>query len=426
MPYIYSKLKSIIHTLSFQNNLWTLLSSGASAVYSALLVLVTVRFIGVSEAGVVSLAIAIAGIFQVIVTFGIRPYQSTDIRQEFAFQTYFTLRVISTCVATFFLVALVVFGRLFQQRTIIVLLVFLIFLIDGFSDVYMGEFQQKGNMRIAGYMRVCAFSTAFLAYCITLIISKSIIMSLIASGSLMLISYSSWIFILFYRRMFTTSYMQYSHRVIVKLLSTGFPLFAFSLINYYIYNLPKYILGFIGSDEDVAIISMLGMPMTLFVMLCNSFFMGAEMTKTATIYSLGNVENIVKRIKQQMKFCVALSAFYLVCNLLFGIPLLSWIYSTDFSQYKQVLILLALSGALVPFYSCMGTVLIVLRMQKAQFINIAVIAVITGPIIWWLTSLFGINGAAASSLIQFFPYSISSYCIYLVSIKKKCKAKEKE
>ena len=400
----------------FQNNLWTFIASTVTAVFSFTIVLFTTRLVGLAEAGVVSFAIATALLAQNIIFFGVRSFQSTDINQEFSFQSYLGLRVCSSflalaCIGIFLLV-----GRMDTSRTIVIFLVFVIFLIDGFADVFMGSLQQKGKMRIAGRMRVCAFSLCILFFLGSLLIFRVIYFPLLLSCIIIFIVYLVWIWI--YRDNFKPIRVKIDIHTICTIAKNVLPLLLSGVLFSYLVNMQKYYLGFLNTDESVAIITMLIMPVTALQLLSTTFFAGAEMTKSARVFVDGQIDCLYRRVKRQLLVALLLSLFFLLCVYTFGLDLLSWIFATDLLQYKAELMIMSIGGSLYTALAVLTACLVVLRKQKSWLYSMLTISCTAAPLMLFVVYRYGITGAAYSNLVILTPLTIILCVICQTGLKR--------
>jgi len=411
-------LKRVIEKVNkpdFQNNLWTLLASGVTSVFSAVMLLLTVRIAGLAAAGFLGFAIAVATLLYIVVMFGVRPVQAVDVKHEFSLNSYLGLRLCTAALATVAIFIFVLAGRFEMDRVIVIISFFFIYLTDGVADVFMGNLQQNSKMRIAGRMRVCAFISALVAFSAAIYITRSLIIALIVTDVVILAVYI--VFIWYCRMHFQWVCVKFDIAAIKALAFSTLPLLLSWFVASYLGNAQKYFLGFLHSDETVAIVSILIMPTVAFNLLCNSFFNGAEVTKTAQIYSAGTINDLARRIRYQLLIMAGLAAIFLLCCFTFGIPLLSWIYRTDLSSYKLEFTFIILGGTLNGGIAAYSVALLLLRLMNKILFVVVAIAVISVPVMLFLVTQHGIAGAAFSHFVIFVAYASVSYMIYHIEVK---------
>jgi len=348
--------------------------------------------------------------------FSVRPIQCTDINQEFQFNDYLSLRVCSTLATSVIVILFLIISGFEATRLYVILLLYFLYSTDAFVDVFMGDLQQKGRMRVAGRMRACAYGMCAVVFTVTAVITRSIIIPLTISAIVNFVVYFIWIWV--YRREFKGVRVKFNMVVKRKLILTLLPLFVSSTMYVFLQNANRYFLGFMDTDEAVAVITILLVPTSFLIILCTTLFQGAEMTKTAGLFTAGLLKQMSKRVNKQLLIATALSAFFILCSLSFGIPLLSWVYNTNLSMYKQEFILVTLSAVSFVYLAILGAASVTMRLQKLGLINMIAIAVITVPVTLFLVSKYGLLGAAYTKLVIFVPFTISTYAIYRIKLKQ--------
>ena len=77
------------------NIIWNVMSGSLNSVYSVICLMIITRVLGVYEAGIFTIAYAIANLFLMIGNYGIRTFQVSDIKSFFHWREYYTLRIIT-------------------------------------------------------------------------------------------------------------------------------------------------------------------------------------------------------------------------------------------------------------------------------------------------------------------------------------------
>ena len=411
-----TEILNLIKKPSVQNNIWTILASGIESLTVLIMIFLAVRLVGLAEAGVLSFAFAVSGLLRIIITLGVRVFQSTDVNQEYALNTYIGLRFCSSLIAFIGLLVFLAISGFEAIRAFVILFVFFIFLVDGIADVFMGDLQQKGKMRIAGRMRVCAFFSCLIVFIIVMFITRSLFIPLISSVVTLVLVYIVWIWC--YRKHFIRVRVKISPAAIKTLIVSTLPLAISGLCTMFLYNSPKYFLGFIESDEAVAIFTMLAMPLAMLNLLLHSFFAGAEITKTAEVFAGGRPDGLSRRVNKQLLFSFAFVAVYNLIILSFGIPILSWFYNTDLTAYRNAFIIMTLSCSAYYATLPLGAALTVMRKQKQQMYMLVSITAVTFPFIWFSIDRYGLTGAALSFVLIYLPLIPACYILYRVVIKR--------
>jgi len=399
-----------VNMTDFQNNLWTILASSASSVFSAAMFLVTVRTAGLAAGGILSFAVSITALLYVLVHFGVRPVQAVDVKQEYSLNSYLGLRLCTAFLAVMVILKFVLVGSFEADRVTVILSFFFIYLIDGIADVFMGDLQQNGKMRIAGRMRTCAFILSLITFSFVTFITSSLITALIVTDVIVLVVYLA--FIWFHRKHFKRVRMRFDTSAVRALALNVLPLLILWLVVSYLTNAQKYFLGFLYSDEAVAVVAILMTPVIGLNLLSSSFFQGAEMTKTAQIYANGTINDLSKRVNHQLLVAAVLGAIFLLCSFTFGIPLLSWLFNADLSPYRREYAFLTLSGLSLVVIYISNMCILLLQLIKKLLAVMMIIAIIFTPAIWFLVSRHGMIGATFSHFVIQTAYSFASFIIY--------------
>ena len=80
-----------------QKYFWNMMGSMCNALSTVILLFLVNTFLGSEQGGVFSFAYSNAQLMLIIGGLEVRPLQSTDVQEEYSFQLYYTLRII-TCI----------------------------------------------------------------------------------------------------------------------------------------------------------------------------------------------------------------------------------------------------------------------------------------------------------------------------------------
>lgn len=411
-----SKLNSFICAPDFLNQLWTIISIGTFTVFPSLLVFIVTRQVGLVYAGMLVYAFALADLPSVLAMFGVRALQNVDIKQEYKFSVYLWQRTICTILATVGFIAFLILADFGLLQLTVVLLVFIICLTNAYADVFLGELQQKGMMRVAGKMKTSALAAALAVASIVLIISNSLVISLIVASIVVIAGYILWIWA--YRKNFGDIRVKIDVSAIKKLTMAVLPILVTEFLMVYVGNAQKYYLEAYVSIEIVAIFSFMMLPISLLYLACVGLFQGAIVTKTARILE-SDSRRFKQRVNRQLLAAIGLPVPCLIFVYFFGPQILSWIYATQLLPYRPQLMLLFFGATTrIPVF-VLGPVLVILRKQKQVLYGSIVIALTVGPLMWYLVSNYGLQGAAYSNIIILFPQSVMYYVMYRIALHKR-------
>ena len=138
-----------------QNVVWNIAGSFVYALASMVLSFLVIRAVGDDQGGIFSFGFSTLGQQMFIVAyFGIRPFQITDGTGEYSFGDYLEHRNI-TCIMALgagavFLTLMHGMGRYTAAKCMILILLVIYKVIDGYADVYESEFQRQGSLYLTG------------------------------------------------------------------------------------------------------------------------------------------------------------------------------------------------------------------------------------------------------------------------------------
>jgi len=403
----------------FQNHFWTVISEGIAAAFLPVLILVTTRFVGLEPAGMISYAAAVTIIFHVFITFSAHNIQRVDVREEFCFREYLGFRTATAAAATAAVILFLVIAGFDRLQTLIILFYYFIFLTDAFADVFMGDFHQKGMIRIMGRIRASGFFIALTAFCVMAYTTHDVMTSLLTAGMLMFIVYFMWI--RFYRSHFSPIRAILDFSTIKRFIVIMLPVLVLTFIQTYLISAPRIFLGTFDVYEMVAIYSILFTPAAMYNLLLYTPLFGSPMPRTSEAYASGQLKRFYRRIHVMLLIMAAAFIPYIAITWFFGVPLLSWLYNVDLAPFKNQLLWVSIGGIFIPATTFIGTILIIMRKQKAYMYSHIIVGAIVGPLAGVLVWLGGINGAAYSNLVIFLPLSIVVYVIFQYIIRRKLK-----
>ena len=159
--------------------IWNILGSGVYAAASMVLAFVVMRLAGEDDGGIFSLGFSALGQQLFIVAyFGIRPFQITDGKKEYSFGDYLNLRFVTVGLAVLigalYLTGMTVLGPYSPRKAVILFLLVVYKVIDGFADVYESEFQRQGCLYLTGKSNTFRTILSVTCFLISFQIGKSL------------------------------------------------------------------------------------------------------------------------------------------------------------------------------------------------------------------------------------------------------------
>lgn len=345
--------------------LWNAVGGMMNAGQAAIILIFISYKLGLTVAGIVTIAYAIANVFLSISKYGIRNYQVTDIKNAFSFGDYFYSRCFTTAAAIIlflcYLAYTIKFGEYSPEKVRILFEITILKLIDAFEDVYIGRYQQVGRFDIGAKILAIRMTLSTAVISIFVLCGIGIEISLL-SGILLSIILDIYLI----RRTFAATQaaiIQVDAVRVKQLLKSCMPLCIGTTLSIYIGNIPKYMIDVYMNEEIQAIFGYIMMP--VFVIMLFSQFIYQPMVKgLGDLWNSKNYHGFKRSVIKQCLIVAVLAFTITVGSLLLGLPILSLLYNVDLGVYKSEFFILLLGGGFYALAYYLNVPITTIRMQK--------------------------------------------------------------
>lgn len=401
---------------------WNIVGTVSSVLISTFLLLVATRLGTSQQADIFALAYTIAQQLYIIGIFGVRPFQSTDVKEEFSFQSYLSTRVITIVMMNMCLVAILIAGGYSFEKLLIILFVSLYRSCDALSDVYQGFFQQQVRSDLAG--KILFYRSVFSAtiFVVVTFASKSLIFSSVA-----LFLCNFFLTFLLDFRLYRQSFKSISWKdslqniEIFQILRACFPLFFNGFLINYIFSEPKLAIdglleagnGFEGMQRDFNVLFMPTFVLNLLFIVLRPLLTQLSIYWTNKEYLKFNVQ-----IKQITLALLSLELLVLLGGYLIGLPILGVVFGVNLLSYKMIFMILLIGGLFNLFATLIDNIMTIYRKQRLLLVANIVSFVISKLITTSLVNSYGLIGASLSFLISMIVFFSLSFVIYLYARKE--------
>ncbi len=389
-------LSLIVKALNKTNNisrstyLWNAINSGLSAALFPVILLVVKRTNGVYDAGIYSIAFAVAALMLFVGQYGLRRFQSSDINEKYTFREYHGMRFITCGVMIIASAGYCFYGILFRDygwdKFTIIFLICLLKVIQAYADVLHGHMQQKGRLDVAAKASAVRFLAELVSCCTALILTHDLLLSsviciLVSLTVLLLTSVNAA------RDYCDTLRPSIGAGKFRMLLIEGFPLFLSLFLNMYISNAPKYAIDAHLTEEIQTYYNVLFMP-AFVIQLIAYFIFNPILTTYAKLWLSEKREDyrkLCRLIRRQCLILLGLTALAVLVALTIGIPVLAFIFDLDLTGHRIDLAILMVGGGAMAYGVFFNYVITIIREQLFLLISygIAAIAalVLSGPFV---------------------------------------------
>lgn len=395
--------------------LWNMIGSTLNGFISLFLLIIITRINGLSDAGIFSLSFSIACLMFIIGGYSGRVYQVTDVNNTYSDLEYIYHKLITCLIMMLFSFIYCIVMEYSSYKFLITILLCFMKALEAFSDSFLAILQKNNKLYLSGIsMSLKSFFSIFLFLIIDLIFSDLLI-SIIVLILVWLI-----IVILFdFRKTF--KYLKFESKIkkenLLKLFKTGFYPFAVLFLTIYLSNAPKYALDGMVSESSQAIFGIIIMPATL-VSLCVQYILQPFLNKISTFYKENNKNAYKKLINKLLLWTLLIGLAILLASIIFGIPVLSMIYSVRLDKFYFEFLLIMIGAIFFSLTSLIATALTTIRKIKIQLIVFLFTSFITLIISRPLILTLEITGASILYFVSTLVLTILYFISYIFIIKR--------
>jgi O-antigen/teichoic acid export membrane protein len=381
------------------------------------LVLVIIAKIGNPQmVGLYSLGLAFTAPILMLTNLQLRAVQATDTSNKFTFNHYFGLRIATGIIALFFVLVINYINNFDLNKSLIIFLVGMSKVIDSYSDVVYGQLQQRERMDFLGISRILKGIITLFTVGMTLLITKSLLVSLLVLNITWLMIFCLYDFksLSCFLKNKKPNFNIYKFK---ELIILTFPLGIMLMLGSLNTNFPRIIIEKVLGESQLGFFAALA-----YLIIAGNTFISAvgqaAAPRLAKYYSNKQITNFVKLLSRLLFIGFGIGLLGLIATLGFGEQILSFVYDESYSKYNNIFILLMVSGTFSFTSSFLGHAMTSMRLFKIQpyMGGFWFLISIVGSLI--LIPLFGLVGAAVTLIISSVIQLISQAIVVFVTIKK--------
>lgn len=373
---------------------WNTLGGAFNAGQSALLLIFVSYSLDVTVSGMVSIAFATANLFMSLAKYGVRNFQVTDARPVFSFSDYFYARMWSLAGTVLSLGVYLGFlfctGSYSPEKALIVLEVCLLKLVDAVEDVYAGDYQRQGRLDIASKIMSARMILSTAVICLLLILKTNIelafFVGLVVSVLVDIVCIGQT------REKLSKKSDSVKAAQVIKLLKSCLPLCIGSTLSIYIGNAPKFMIDRYMDETTQGIFGYMMMPVFVITLL-NNFLYQPVIQSMGILWEKQDRREFAKRIYFQVVTLAVLTVFILIGGGMVGLPILSWLYNANLTEFRAEFLILLFGGSLYAFAYYLTVILTIIRKQNMIAMGYLISVAFNLFCGQWFVSSNGIMGA---------------------------------
>ena len=396
-------------TIKKNDYFWNTISTILYSATSIFLNFFVINIMGGEAGGLFSFGYStLSHIVYIISYFGVRSFQSIDVKNKYSFSDYLFFRYITCFFATLFGLSYIFFlySKNIYSMSKAFFLIVIIFtgIVEGFFDVYDGEFQRNNKLYIAGqalFLRTVVFIVIFI---FMIIITKNLI---IASFVAILSKCLASILFEIFRFRFTNKY-KFDINKIRIMFTELVPFFLITILDGYIHSMSKFFIDIYLNDVSSGVYNLLFIPSNIIYMFC-MFIVRPMITPISEVYN-EDIQKYINISKKIFKISIILSIIVMCISFIFGSLYLNildiftkHIYNMSTSKEIFIVFLLVMSAGI--FYTINTPIffMLIIENKKNYLLKIYIFVFIISIIISnFLVKFNGIIGAGISFLITMF------------------------
>lgn len=345
---------------------WNTIAGLLFAAQNIVILIVIAYACGAEAAGIYTIAYTVGNLFLYIGNYGMRQFEASDCNDQFTFPVYRKSRQI-TClimIVSFLLYVAVcaILNDYSLQKTVIILLVCSLKVIDAYEDVYHGEYQREGRLDVAARCLSLRMVTTIALVCAAIALSVSMEWPLFIA--------------LLYSIVFLSVEIRYVNRrygmpvfsgrkslQVLVLLKKCLPLCVAAFLAFYVGNAPRYAIDATMNDVANAYFGYIMMP-NFVIALLMSFIFNPMITPLADMVVRGRMKEFAKRIGLLIIAVVILTMVIALLTWLIGTQLLGMLFNADLQLFKSDLMILIIGGGFVALVTLFTMALTIIRAQN--------------------------------------------------------------
>jgi len=394
----------------FKNFIWNSFGTGLNSFNSLFFLIIVTRINGIDDAGIFSIAYAIALILYTLGLYSGRLFQVTDIEKKIKDKDYILNRTISCIIMVLVGTAFIFIKGYTTYKLLICILLTLYKCTEAFSEILYGIMQKNNFLYKTGQSLVIKSLGGLAVFLAVDYITKDLILAILSAIIVNVITIFVFDFIIVRKLINKEEKINISN--VLLIFKNEFFVFANSFAGIYVLNAPKYAIDNYLKEDMQAMFGYIIMPATVIILFTQFIFM-PYLNKLKELYENRDMLGFNKLALKIKTFVVGFGALSVALAYWIGPEVLKIIYGVEQLLDNEYRIYLCVILTAYIFYGMSYINLVLLTTTRNTFIQF-VIYIITMIIAFIgsniLVKNYGIQGAAISCTvtlcIQFILYTV--------------------
>ena len=345
--------------------IYNTIGSGCYLFVQWLILYIVLWISGFKQEGMLSAVMSVSAVFYAISLFGMRNYQSTDLDNNHSEKTYVYSRIVTCGIALVGGIAYCLILKYNLYMTLCVMTYLFFKFSEAIADVFHGTLQKKWLFKIIGISFIIRAIVSLISFSITLWISKSLLLSIIAMGISCLLS----IFIFDYKQYIKSvkKLGQTSWNKLKQLLWICLPLAIYMILSNYALSYPKIAIGKILGNKMLGYYTTYANP-AMIIQVAATYIVSPLITYFAEIYKSNKYKDFFKLLTKCLVGIIGLTFIALLMSKIFGIQIFSLLFGKKILKYYYLFNQVIIISMLTAIMWLLGGIITVLRRFKPLII----------------------------------------------------------
>ncbi len=404
------------------NYIWNSIGGMLNAGQSVFILMVVTRVCGLEAAGIFSIAFATGNLFLYLGNYGVRNYQVSDLKEQYAFKDYLWHRFFTVLLMILASIAFCVYssatGKYSSEKTWTVFAMCILKSIDCLEEVFEGRYQQRGRLDRSGKMMTMRLVVSIGGMLAALMIWKDLLLSTWVAVVLaaMTVIVMAWL----YRETAALKMGPVSTLHMKGLMMACFPVCAANFLSFYLINAPKYAIDAVMNETVQAEYNFIAMPVFV-IQLMNMFMYQPVLVKMTLAWNGRKTKEFMGYFRRILAGLLAIAVVVLAGAWVLGIPVLSILYATDLTALKTELMLILVGGIFLAYNGFQSAILTITRDQNLipvmYFIGTVLSLILTPRFV----AAWGITGAVTAFVVTMAVVGILLTGLFAAALRKASK-----
>lgn len=390
-----------------KNTIWNAIGITLNSFNSFFFLLIIKLINGMDIAGMFTYGFSLCCLFFYISIFYNRTYQVSDYKNEYSFNQYFTLRIITIIFSLILITVFSLINPFSSLKVAIIILIMIFRSIEALSECFYGDLQKNDKLYCTGISLTIKSLGGIIIFGVVDYFSKSIIYSLLSLIAVWII-----VFIFYDYRLFkkcNDNRLELNTKNINKIIISTLSLCIFTVLSLYLINCQKFLITYTLSNDLQTIFGIILLPGT-FTSLLGNYIIMPYVGKITEFYKNNDYKSIYKTVIKICSVLMCLGIIILIgCNFM-GIPFLNIAFNIDLNNYKNEFLILFFGSIFVALCMIISNTLTIMRDNNRQLLVYGCSAILSTVITILLVNKHLLLGAALSYSISY----IVCFILYLL------------